>query len=346
MKCHDESLAPYVCDFAGCGKRFYSNNVLVSHRRCHNYSDKDLTCSWPGCGKTFDHPCRKKLHMRSHTGQKPYTCTIEGCDLAFPTAGQLNRHQRSHINGRTFVCDEEGCNKVFMRSTHLRDHKLTHEEGIFFTCHYCAASFDTKRSLYVHIKYHLKNNYVPEEKKDFEEKTCLASSRIKKIFVASSESESASAEETENNSLAANCAEISSANVLIQKMYKCPVEYCTKWYSHRSSLRVHLRKHTSPLSEIQNVNEDNLEESTIENTSSSNLSGGAARTEFTCEYVLSLKPDRQVIGSNEVGTVELTEGLLRNENLPSLYSQVDVDLPDYQLPLDTDAIVDVMQAID
>ncbi|XP_058802119.1 zinc finger protein 845-like [Phymastichus coffea] len=331
MKCHNQILAPYACNYDGCNKRFYSSNALMTHQRCHNYTEEDLTCSWPGCGKIFDQPCRKRAHMRSHTGQKPYVCTFEDCDWAFSTSSKLKRHQKKHTNDRKFICDEDGCTKTFMRSQHLKEHKLTHTKKISFRCYHCDTSFAAKSSLYVHMKIHMSTDYILklQEKDDIDKYTRLLSIPKEKSSNESSGSESILREETENISVAPECTEMPTANVVLHKMYKCPNESCSKWYSHRSSLRVHMNKHTLPLSEIQNDNEVNLEENAISNLSIPKPNEGAARTAFTCEYVLSLKPDRQITGLNEVGTVELSEGLLFNKSVPSIYFQDDVTLSTY-----------------
>jgi DNA-directed RNA polymerase subunit RPC12/RpoP len=51
-------------------------------------------CMW--CKKSFNERGNLLVHMRIHTGEKPYKC--DHCQKTFTTIGNRNDHYRRHIN--------------------------------------------------------------------------------------------------------------------------------------------------------------------------------------------------------------------------------------------------------
>ncbi|KAF8902668.1 hypothetical protein CPB85DRAFT_1199759, partial [Mucidula mucida] len=48
----------------------------------------------PVCGKKFSRPSGLKIHVTTHTGEKPYICPEEGCGRAFSVQSNMRRHVR------------------------------------------------------------------------------------------------------------------------------------------------------------------------------------------------------------------------------------------------------------
>ena len=48
------------------------------------------------CRKGFTAASTLAIHLRKHSGDKPFRCSVEGCDKAYTTAANLRLHQKRH----------------------------------------------------------------------------------------------------------------------------------------------------------------------------------------------------------------------------------------------------------
>lgn len=54
----------------------------------------------PSCAKAFSRPSSLRIHVHSHTGEKPFKCPHAGCGKAFSVRSNMRRHQRGcHMEG-------------------------------------------------------------------------------------------------------------------------------------------------------------------------------------------------------------------------------------------------------
>lgn len=111
---------PYQCKI--CMKCFNHQSNLIAHSRTHEKVRKALKCD--RCNKVLDNEERMAIHMRLHTGEKPYKCSY--CDKRFNHKSTVCTHEKTvHIQANAYKC--ERCHKTFNQKCQLQYHEKLQE---------------------------------------------------------------------------------------------------------------------------------------------------------------------------------------------------------------------------
>ncbi len=164
---------PYTCD--QCGMNFVDGSTRNRHiKRIHNKELMEYICE--ECGKSCMTPSELTIHMRTHTGEKPFKC--DQCGKDFPTNGRLTQHKKSHT--MTFQCTYcfkhlatnkslkthvrihtgespyscPECGKCFKQSQQVKNHMVVHTGDMPYHCEVCDKRFSYSSSLFTHMKLH------------------------------------------------------------------------------------------------------------------------------------------------------------------------------------------------
>ncbi|CAB3996175.1 zinc finger 180 isoform X2 [Paramuricea clavata] len=155
-----DEMKKYECD--KCAASFISEWLLLRHAKIHTGTTKPRFCLV--CNRAFRGSTDLKVHMRTHTGEKPFKC--ETCGKAFGDRSALRRHTMTHTGEKPRPCPH--CPKAFRQTAPLIHHMRQHHNiDIRRRCDVCYMSFCEDEPYLLHMaNVHHKNITLEELKKD------------------------------------------------------------------------------------------------------------------------------------------------------------------------------------
>jgi uncharacterized Zn-finger protein len=126
------TLQKFFCGH--CGKGFARKYVLKVHVLTHT-EEKPYQCKT--CGQRFTQRSHLTPHERTHAGEKPYVCDF--CGIGFVQSSVLTLHERIHTGEKPYACDF--CGKSFAQRGPLTIHERTHTGEKPYDCSICNIRF-------------------------------------------------------------------------------------------------------------------------------------------------------------------------------------------------------------
>ena len=139
----------YSCDI--CGSVFVRSCDLASHMR-HDHPQptgkKENICR--ECGMYFSRAHTLKIHLRTHSGVKPFRC--DTCRKEFAQRSNLTAHQRTHTQRKPYRCPV--CQVSYSSAKYRDVHMMSHGEVRPCECVVCGSTFSSNNLLSTHLRSH------------------------------------------------------------------------------------------------------------------------------------------------------------------------------------------------
>jgi len=150
-KANKEEAGCVTCEV--CNRVFKDKRRLRSHLSAVHQKIRPHLCNY--CGYAASNLSSLRLHLRTHTNEKPYTCGHEGCAFRTADHNSLRRHKMRHSGEKPYKCGhcdyssiQASSFKAHLRSKHGEE--AARESGVF-KCGRCPFRTVKKGNYLAHV---------------------------------------------------------------------------------------------------------------------------------------------------------------------------------------------------